>query len=389
MSQHAQNQSVTKQSAVPISNQPGPGAAAPDRLDEDAAMTRLAETASRLLRSLNHPHARRTSPLRRHGRLGSVSTVSQAKNYLRATRPRSSKFRRSAPDLQRHRRKCVICHHPERDMIEELFIHWHNPWEIAEQFDNDDTINRVSIYRHAYALGLDKIRRRNLSCVFETILDSASDAPPTAAGVIAAARALALCVSEDGRWVEPPKSVIVTTFLRKEDPATTSTAPSSAPETKERAQYPSSRERTEGRGSPSTPLQASSGRRSSTRESASAHSSTLPPARRDQQAVRHQPARTAVRLARVTAHESRDVPSSSLPEAAFNPPAAALQTPSSPLGAARKNKSVATSATSLPEAAFNPPAAALQTPPPGFPAAVLPGTREIRRPPNSHKTKNK
>jgi hypothetical protein len=353
MSQHAQNQSVTKQSAVPISNQPGPGAAAPDRLDEDAAMTRLAETASRLLRSLNHPHARRTSPLRRHGRLGSVSTVSQAKNYLRATRPRSSKFRRSAPDLQRHRRKCVICHHPERDMIEELFIHWHNPWEIAEQFDNDDTINRVSIYRHAYALGLDKIRRRNLSCVFETILDSASDAPPTAAGVIAAARALALCVSEDGRWVEPPKSVIVTTFLRKVDPATTSTAPSSAPETKERAQYPSSRERTEGRGSPSTPLQASSGRRSSTREAASAHSSILPPARRDQQAVRHQPARTAVRLARVTAHESRDVPSSSLPEAAFNPPAAALQTP------------------------------------PGFPAAVLPGTREIRRPPNSHKTKNK
>jgi hypothetical protein len=29
--------------------------------------------------------------------------------------------------LERHSRKCIICHHPEREAIEEEFLHWRAP----------------------------------------------------------------------------------------------------------------------------------------------------------------------------------------------------------------------------------------------------------------------
>ncbi|HKW87828.1 MAG TPA: hypothetical protein VJN21_03630 [Candidatus Acidoferrales bacterium] len=215
MSQKAENQSVAQQPTTPQPNPPQSGAEERERLDEQAAMFRLAEKSARLLRRLNHPHARNHSARKPPAGSG-ASSVSQAKNYLRATRPRASKFLRSAPDRKRHARKCAICHHPEREMIEELFIHWHNPRDIADQLDDYDNVNRLSIYRHAYALGLDAIRRRNLGYVFEHILDSADDAAPTAAGVVAAARALS-CITEDGRWVEPEKRITMTTIVRKED----------------------------------------------------------------------------------------------------------------------------------------------------------------------------
>jgi hypothetical protein len=221
MPQPAQHQPVPQQSATSRPDQPQPNTNDPDRLEEAAAMTRLAEAGARVLRRLNHPHARKSSTSKPRAGSG-IFSVRQAKNYLRSTRP--PKFLNPKRSLERHRRKCAICHHPEREMIEELFVHWHSPRDIADQFDDYDTINWVSIYRHAYALGLDAIRRRNLGFVFENILDNAADATPTAAGVVAAARALG-CVGEDGRWVEPEKRITMTTIVRKEDPdsATTST----------------------------------------------------------------------------------------------------------------------------------------------------------------------
>jgi hypothetical protein len=35
------------------------------------------------------------------------------------------------PELSRHQRKCCVCRHAERDAIEEAFIHWQSPNEIA------------------------------------------------------------------------------------------------------------------------------------------------------------------------------------------------------------------------------------------------------------------
>jgi hypothetical protein len=219
MSQQAQNQSVTSQSTTPHPTPPQPTNNKPD------AFARLAEAVDGALKRLNHPKSAKSSAPK-GTRPSPPASVSQAKNYLRATRP--PKFLNPHRSLERHARKCAICHHPEREMIEELFVRWHSPQAIANRFHDYDAINWASIYRHAYALGLDVVRRRNLGCVFERVLDNAADATPTAAGVVAAARALG-CVGEDGRWVEPEKRITMTTIVRKDDPsALTSTDPESA-----------------------------------------------------------------------------------------------------------------------------------------------------------------
>ena len=143
------------------------------------------------------------------------------------------------PDLARHRRKCSICRHPERETIEDLFIHWHSPNTIANYFDDtaddaedagDESHNRlritwVAIYRHAYALGLDEVRRRNLRFAFEHILEQAGDITPTSASIMAAARAYAACLNNDGHWNDPPKQVIVTNILKREAPLPTHDTP--------------------------------------------------------------------------------------------------------------------------------------------------------------------
>jgi hypothetical protein len=146
----------------------------------------------------------------------------------RTTEPPS--FIHHPPGLARHRRKCQVCHHPEREAIEDLFVHWHSPASIANFFDDiaDDTeddddeyakrlrVTWVAIYRHAYAVGLDEIRRRNLRFAFEHILEQAGDTTPTSASIMAAARAYAACVNNDGQWIDPPKRVLVTNITRHE-----------------------------------------------------------------------------------------------------------------------------------------------------------------------------
>ncbi|MFZ0638170.1 MAG: hypothetical protein WAM59_00605 [Candidatus Acidiferrales bacterium] len=159
----------------------------------------------------------------------SSTAVTTAKNLLRAsanattTNTKSStrkssappQFLRSTPDLARHRRKCTVCHHPEREAIEDLFIHWHSPEAICNIF-NDKGIGWIAVYRHAYALGLDEVRRRNLRFVFEHILDQADQITPTPASIIAAAHALGACVNDTGQWHEPPRRVLVTNIVKKE-----------------------------------------------------------------------------------------------------------------------------------------------------------------------------
>src|SRR5579864_7553451 len=322
MPKHLPNQQLTAQPTAPQPARP------PADTNNSSPMAKLAETVARVQARLNHPQARKSSVPNGRARSAPASSVAQAKNYLRSTKTPSRRFLRSTPDLERHCRKCAICHHPEREMIEELFVRWHSPECIANRLEDWDNVNWVSIYRHAYALGLDAVRRRNLAFVFENILDNAADATPTAAGVIAAARALG-CVGEDGRWTEPVKHVVLTTIVRKEAlGATTSTEPDASSglteEERNVAPFASSREWSERRGSSSTSLRASS------------HGHDIP-------------------------EQSGSVPLSSLPEAAINPSAAAKRTPSpgTPIRASL---------------------------PPCLPAS---SSGEIRRSLNSHRTKDK
>jgi len=154
------------------------------------------------------------------------TALADAKKILRAASAVTSKslaapeFVHRPPDIARHRRKCAVCHHSEREIIEDLFIHWHSPNTIAEYYkdDTDGELNWVSIYRHAYAFGLDEVRRRNLRFAFELIIEQAADITATPAAIIASARALGTCVTPDGQWNDPPKRVLVTNVIRNETP---------------------------------------------------------------------------------------------------------------------------------------------------------------------------
>jgi hypothetical protein len=40
--------------------------------------------------------------------------------------------------LERHSRRCIICHHPEREAIEEEFVHWRSPSRLAHDYKLGD-----------------------------------------------------------------------------------------------------------------------------------------------------------------------------------------------------------------------------------------------------------
>lgn len=105
--------------------------------------------------------------------------------------------------LERHQRKCVICAHPDRDAIEELFLHWHSPRSTAFDFG----VPVRALYSHAHATGLYLCRQDNLRAVLDRILERADRATVSADSVIRAVRAYT-CLTSDNKWVEPPSRVI-------------------------------------------------------------------------------------------------------------------------------------------------------------------------------------
>lgn len=111
--------------------------------------------------------------------------------------------RTSAPSLERHERKCVICSHPERAEIEELFLHWHNPWAIATGYK----VPARSLYRHAHATGLYAARQGSLRPVLDRLLERVEDAKISGDCIIRAVRAYS-CLGGDNKWTEPPTRVI-------------------------------------------------------------------------------------------------------------------------------------------------------------------------------------
>jgi len=119
---------------------------------------------------------------------------------------RSRPGKSPAPDPVRHARRCAICHHPERDAIEEEFVHWFHADRIAEDYELP---SRSGVYRHAYATGLYDLRRRNMRYALEHLIEEARLATPvTGDTVIRAVRAHAR-LTATGRWIEPPKELIV------------------------------------------------------------------------------------------------------------------------------------------------------------------------------------
>lgn len=120
--------------------------------------------------------------------------------------------------LRLHERQCKICRHPDRATIEEDFRRWREPYYIVEEYSLP---SRSALYRHAQATGLMARRRRNLRGVAERILENVGNATFTADAILRAMRVFAH-ITEDGKWIEPPKRTIVThihTFAPSAAPA--------------------------------------------------------------------------------------------------------------------------------------------------------------------------
>jgi len=111
------------------------------------------------------------------------------------------------PALSHHARHCTICHHPERQAIDEEFTHWYSPKTIA----SDYAVGMRSVYRHARALGLFERRAANLREALGHIIEKVENAPITSNAVHAVYAHAHL--SPSGRWIEPP--LVVPTNQRR------------------------------------------------------------------------------------------------------------------------------------------------------------------------------
>jgi hypothetical protein len=145
--------------------------------------------------------------------------------------PLASSDPSTPPDFSRHRRRCTICSHPDRDAIEGDFIRGRNPEQIAKAYSITD---RVSVYRHAHYAGLFERRKRQVARVLESFLASAEGCPLEAADMIIRATRLYVRLNEHGEWSEAPRTQYFLTGPASPDqslgqPPAQSRAQSSAP----------------------------------------------------------------------------------------------------------------------------------------------------------------
>jgi len=105
----------------------------------------------------------------------------------------------------RHQRKCCVCRHPERDAIEEAFIHWHSPNQIAIEHE----LEEASIYRHAHATGLFGRRQRNLRFALENYIERVNEIQIVTPEALVRAIHAYTRLSKTGEWIEPPRQITV------------------------------------------------------------------------------------------------------------------------------------------------------------------------------------
>jgi hypothetical protein len=99
--------------------------------------------------------------------------------------------------VPRHEARCRICGHARRDEIEQEFVNWTSPSQIAQGYK----ISRDSIYRHASAVGLFSRRQRNIRFALERIIEHAGEVEVNAAAVVSAIQAFAK-INAQGQWID-------------------------------------------------------------------------------------------------------------------------------------------------------------------------------------------
>lgn len=109
------------------------------------------------------------------------------------------------PAIERHRRKCQICCHPDREEMEKEYVEWSKLWGIARHYD----VPERALRRHVEAIGLVSRRRANLVGALENVVERGAEAPITGSTIVRAVKAIC-CINGDNKWTEPAKKVIHT-----------------------------------------------------------------------------------------------------------------------------------------------------------------------------------
>jgi len=150
------------------------------------------------------------------------------------TRPKRTPHRASIPNSERHSRKCQICCHPEREVIEAAYVDWNKAGWIEKHYG---LTGETTLYRHARATGLDIRRRENLRIVVDKVLEHVNYIEtPSPSALLRAVRTCA-CLNDRGQWVEPPTTHVAVSAtqppVQSANPsATTSPKPARRPSLK-------------------------------------------------------------------------------------------------------------------------------------------------------------
>jgi hypothetical protein len=117
----------------------------------------------------------------------------------------------------RHARKCTVCHHKDREFIDQDYLRWLSPKKIAREYA---VSHQSVVYRHADATGLRAQRRASLRATLENFIEQAESVRATAGSVVAAVRLYAQ-INDQGQWTPPVKRYIIEHRHTSADPAPT------------------------------------------------------------------------------------------------------------------------------------------------------------------------
>jgi len=129
-------------------------------------------------------------------------------------RARANVAERNQPNIGRHEAKCRICNHPQRREIEEDFVAWRSPAQIAKEYGLG---NRASVYRHAWAANLFPKRQRNVPAVLERIMEQAEDVQASASAIVAAVPVY-VNLNARGEWIEADQRVYLDDLFERMNP---------------------------------------------------------------------------------------------------------------------------------------------------------------------------
>jgi hypothetical protein len=138
---------------------------------------------------------------------GPDKSPSRPKHPLRKSRSRREPARfapASESSSPAHVSRCTVCCHQLRSYIEEDFVHWVSPYTIAQDYN----VPVRTIYRHAHAMNLFALRDRKVRFALGNIIERVGRTAMTSDCILRAIQAFTK-VNDEGRWVEPPKRLIL------------------------------------------------------------------------------------------------------------------------------------------------------------------------------------